>query len=563
MWPRRDRRRYVWPAALILALVVAAPILSAGGLVLLVEPPAAPDTYVEAVAGEPPLLNPVLAPYTLAGQDALPLLFSGLMRADAAGNVEPDLAESLAADEDGRTYLARLRAGLVWDDGEPLTAEDVAFTIRMVQAPDHQGSQELAELWRGVDVEVVDARTVRFVLPTPLASFPDHLTLGLLPRHVLADTPASALPLHAYNRQPVGIGPYRVVSFEPGRLVLERSLTYYGTPARLGRIELRPYADRAAALRALLDGGVDGMAGLRPDEVQQVNGHPRIALYAFPERSKVAQLLMNLDAPALKDVAVRRAIAEAVDRQSIIAGALGGQAESAYGPIPVQSWAFARPGALPTPEQISPARLLEEAGWTVGVRGIRQRDGAPLRLELATADTPDRIAVARVLAEQLRAVGVEMVVRAVPLDELFDDFLEPRRFETVLFGEWVIGGDPDVYPRWHSSQIGRAGGNYSGFSDPDVDRWLETGRQASDRDARRNAYLHFQARWAQEQPSVVLYHPVSAFAVARDVVGVTADPVPDASWRLRSAVQWRRATEPSAWHEARASLLARASWLIP
>ena len=112
----------------------------------------------------------------------------------------------------------------------------------------------------------------------------------------------------------------------------------------------------------------------------------------------------------------------------------------------------------------------------------------------------------------------------MPLDELFDDFLEPRRFETVLLGEWVIGGDPDVYPRWHSSQIGRAGGNYAGFSDPDVDRWLETGRQASDREVRRNAYLHFQARWAQEQPADVLYHPVYSFAVARDVVGVTADP---------------------------------------
>ena len=121
-----------------------------------------------------------------------------------------------------------------------------------------------------------------------------------------------------------------------------------------------------------------------------------------------------------------------------------------------------------------------------------------------------------------------------------------------------MGSDPDVYPQWHSSQAGRSGGNYAGFSDADVDRWLEVGRQEPDREARRNAYLHFQARWAEEQPALVLYHPIYTFAVARDVWGVAADPLPDSSWRLRSAVSWHRVVHPTGWQEARAVLVERA-----
>jgi len=164
--------------------------------------------------------------------------------------------------------------------------------------------------------------------------------------------------------------------------------------------------------------------------------------------------------------------------------------------------------------------------------------------------------------DELRAGGVDARIRAVPIDELFDDVLEPRQFEMVLAGEWTMGSDPDVYPRWHSSQIGRAGGNYSGFNDSDVDRWLESGRQELDREGRRNAYQHFQARWAEEQPAIVLYHPVASFAVARDVRGVGADPVPDSSWRLRAAVDWYRISEPTGWQKARAFVLARAQGLV-
>ena len=558
MWPRHRRRPWLWIVGAV-AMLLALPFVFAGALLLSVADPVPPDQYVEAAAGEPPLLNPVLAPYTLASQDVLPLVFAALVRTDAAGEVAPDLAERLDVAEDGRAYVVKLRAGLAWDDGAPLTAEDVAFTVRLVQSPDHQGSQELADLWRGVEVEVVDPQTVRFRLPTPLASFPEHLTLGLLPKHALDGVTAFELPLHPYNRRPVGSGPYRVTLFEPERLVLERNPAYHGDRPRLGRIELRVYADRSAALQAVMRREVDGLAGLRPDEIARVSATGQYVVYALPERSKTAVVIFNLETPILGEPAVRGALARVVDREALIRDALAGYGEPAAGPIPAQSWAYVRGPATTEHDPAAAAALLEAAGWRAGADGVRQRDGTPLRIPLVTADTPDRLAVAQALAEQAAAIGIRLDVRAVPADELFDDYLQPRQFEAAVVGQWSMGSDPDVYPQWHSSQKGRSGGNYAGYSDVDVDRWLEVGRQEPDRELRRNAYLHFQARWAEEQPALVLYHPISSFAVSRDVWGVAADPLPDSSWRLRSAVGWHRVARPTGWQEARAWVATRAS----
>jgi peptide/nickel transport system substrate-binding protein len=243
--------------------------------------------------------------------------------------------------------------------------------------------------------------------------------------------------------------------------------------------------------------------------------------------------------------------------------ALAGQGEPAYGPIPVQSWAYVRAPAVREYDPVAAASILDEAGWKAGPDGRRSRDGVPLTLALVTADTPERQAVARALADQIGKIGVTLDVKTVAADELFDDYLEPRRFEAALIGQWGMGSDPDVYPQWHSSQTTSSGGNYASFADADVDRWLEVGRQSPDRELRRTAYEHFQARWTEAQPALILYHPIFSFAVARDVRGVAADPLPDSSWRLRSAVGWYRVPQPSFWQsarqEARASLLARAS----
>ena len=549
--PRRRRAPWI-PALTLLGLVG----LVGGGVVsfLLSVAPPRTDTYVEAIAAEPPLINPILAPFTLADEDVLPLVFSGLVQSDPSGNVAPDLAEAWDVSPDGRVYTFRLRDGIAWHDGQPVDAHDVVFTISLIQAPDHQGSQELAELWRDVNVEAEDARTVRFSLPDPLASFPEHVTVGLLPRHLLEGVPAGALPNHSFNQQPVGSGPYVVVELDSGRLVLERNPDYYGPSPGLRRIELWFFAERSLALEALLSSRVDGLGHLRADEAEVAASSPRLAVYSVPERSKLATLSLNVQSPLFGERAVRLAVARAIDRGALIGQALGGHAEPAFGPIPVNSWAYADLYAMGEYDPSSAAALLDEAGWRWGPNGVRERDGQSLSFSILTANSPERLAVTQELATQLGAVGFAVRVEAVPGRDLIEDYIEPRRFEAALVGQWVMGSDPDVYPQWHSSQATGSGDNYAGFSDPDVDRWLEAGRQQLTLEERRNAYLHFQARWVEEQPSVTLYHPLYSFAISKDIQGVAAGPLPDSSWRLRDALHWYRAAQPTILQQARSYL---------
>jgi peptide/nickel transport system substrate-binding protein len=556
LWPK-PRRRLRFALAAALALLVF-PATAVAALLVFVRPPEVHERYVEAVTDEPPLLNPVLAPYTLAGQDVLPLVFAGLLRSDPTGRLEPDLAEGWETSNDGRTVTVRLRDGLLWHDGEPLDAEDVAFTVATVQSVDHQGSAELADLWRGVVVEVADRLTVRLSLPEPLVSFPEHLTLGLLPRHLLEQVSPAELSLHPFNRQPVGSGPYRVAEMSPERIRLERAEQYHGSAPRLREIELRFLPSRERAIAELLAGQVDGLGQVRPDEVGDLTDSGQLAVYSFPERSKTAMLALNFRTELFRERAVRLAVGRALDRDGVVRRALAGQAEPAVGPIPVQSWAFAPVAGAAGYDPLGAATLLEEAGWQVGPDGVRERDGRRLHFTLLAPDSPDRKAVATELAEQLGKLGASVRVQTLPADELTEEHLEPRDFEAALVGQWAMGGDPDVYPQWHSSQAARLGGNYAGFSDPDADRWLEVGRQQLGTEDRRNAYLHFQARWAEEQPSVMLYHPVYTFAVRKEIRGVRADPLPDSGWRLRDAVNWYRPVRPTPLQQLRATVVG---WL--
>ena len=344
MWPRHRHRPWlliVGAAAALLAL----PFLVAGTLLLLVEPAMAPDEYVEAVAGEPPLLNPVLAPYTLAGQDVLPLVFAALVRTDAAGNVELDLAERLDVDEDGRAYVARLRDGLLWDDGEPLTAEDVAFTVRLIQAPGppgQPGARRPLARRRGRG-----GRSAHGPIPTADAA-------GLVCR--ASDARPAAPPCTGRCGRFGASRSTRTIASRlaaahtasprstPGGWCSSGTRRYHGPRPRLSRIELRVYGERAAALQAVRHREVDGLAGLRPEETEQISSSGQYVVYAVPERSKTAAVIFNLESPILREPAVRAALARAVDREALIRDALGRPA------------AIPRPGRSPSSRGRMPER---------------------------------------------------------------------------------------------------------------------------------------------------------------------------------------------------------------
>ncbi len=168
-----------WPVLIALAGLLLLAVLLAGWVARLptVEVPDYGGTFSEALIGKPRFLSPILA-QTDAERDIVSLLFRGLTRTDAAGNVVPDVASGWEVSADGLSYTFRLRNDVYWSDGLPVTAADVLYTIGAVQDPSFTANPSLSAFWRTVAMEVVDDYTIRFQLTEPFAPFLDQTTLG-------------------------------------------------------------------------------------------------------------------------------------------------------------------------------------------------------------------------------------------------------------------------------------------------------------------------------------------------------------------------------------------------
>ncbi len=531
MPPRRPSpARPLYPVLLVIGLAT----LAGGWLWLNVGANASSSRYVEAVVGHPGAVNPLLASDD-ATRDVASLVFDGLMRIDGDGTPRPDLAQSWEVTPDGLTYTFVLRPGLTWHDGERVTAQDVAFTIGLLQSPGFTGPAALAAPWQGVDVFVDDDRTVLFHLPQPAADFLTRCTIGILPQHLLGAVAPANLPQAAFNRAPVGTGPYRLISIDGARAVLQRNTSYVlGTPA-IREIELRFYPDQAAQLRALGSGEASaGLLGNTEDDAVRAMLQSRPGLTGTPlQRSAYTVLYFNNQIPPLDDVRVRRAVVASLDRARLLAasGALGTVGD---GVIVPGSWAYEAAPAQPPPD---PQALWSAAGYQRDSGGVLLKDGEPLRLELVTNADAEREAVAAEAAAELEAQGVQVTVVPTPTAQLVARRLVPRNYQLALFG-WEAAVDPDPYGGWHSSQIAAPGNNIAAYHDSAADALLEAARTTLDGAERRDRYRQFADLFRGDAASLVLYYPARLYVHPKALRGLSDGLLFSPASRFRDVQGW-------------------------
>ncbi len=484
--------------------------------------PARGGTLVEAVVGPPATFNPILA-LSDTEVDVARLVFSGLTRVDPSGKVLPDLAERWSVSSDGRVYTFKLRPGVRWHDGQPLTAEDVVFTASLAAARIPQKAP-LAMTWEKARATAVDEATVRFELEEPFAPFLYATSLGILPAHLLAGVDARTLAQHRFSTlEPVGTGPYRVL--QPGGISsqtirLQRFDGHWSSDGRrpyLDEIVLRVHATRAEALESLVRRNVQTMGGVPAEAFAALGDEAR--LYSVT-RSGLTLVYWNPANSLLADPEVRRAISLATNRAGLVDEVLSGQAVPAVGPIPPGSWAWDE-GLQPA--EYSPAKvaaMLDQSSWIDSDGdGLRDREGRNLTFELQTASDPLLVAIANRLSADWRQAGIGATVRVLDQQTAVAN-LVARAFDAFLFSLEQAYYDPDPFPLWHSSQIAR-GQNYAGWSDAVADDLLVQARQvAPDQvDLRRAIYVRFARRWADRQPALPLYHPVYTYAVVDPNLG--------------------------------------------
>ncbi|MBI2483297.1 peptide ABC transporter substrate-binding protein [Candidatus Uhrbacteria bacterium] len=557
-----------------------------------VEAPAIGGTYVEGLVGEPRFVNPIFAMANDVDADLARLIYSGLFRTDRTGAVVPDLAERYELSDDGKSLTVQLKDGLRWHDGALLTASDVVFTMNLIEDPN--AGSPLRGSFRGVTVERVDDRTVRFTIERPLAIFLSALTVGILPEHVWVDIPPSHLPLAEMNLRPVGSGPFAFVGLTKDRRGSIRSYTverypgYHDIPARIARITFRLYGSTSELLTAFNGREVDGIGTLVPMGAAAITRHD-ITRYPVHLPQTTAMFLNEKRAPALRDTAVRRALSIAIDRRTLLTDALNGAGTLVGGPLIPGFSPIADPPAPDPFDAAGAATALDRAKWErvdtaaiiqakirsallaleaakakagkkkkelaatdeerkqIGDRiraevtetqpYYRLRNGTVLEVTITTPDAPEFVAIAERVRDAWRAIGVRATVDAVSIERIRGDAIPNRAYDALLFSQ-ILGPDPDPFPFWHSSQVRHPGLNLSFFSNKAIDKALEDARGTLDRSVRGQKYQEFQRLLAEERPAIFLMTPSLSYVVSNAVRGITLEQPTQPTDRFATITEW-------------------------
>jgi len=498
-------------------------------------------SYAEAVAGAWQRINPLYANTNEVDSDLSQLIFTGLVGIGPHGSPTPGLAGLPAISDSGRTYTFKLRPGIKWQDGQPVTSADVAFTIQQLTSPDFKGDPSLAAGWIGVDVTTPNPQTVVATLKQPSAPFlARNATIGILPQHLLAGLTPAQLYDAPFNTAPIGTGPYRLQSIDSQSATLEANHSYIGGTPGIQHLSLQFYSDYSSALRALESGQAEGLMVREPvTEAQAAELRSVKNVHVVqPQGGDYTVLYLNNGEATFSDPRVREAISVAIDRKALVDRVYFGVATPSSSPVAPGSWAYDGQFDTTTANLDKAKQLLAQAGWKEDPSThILVRNGAEFRFTIRTDDDPTRVAVANEVARQLEPLGIRTVVASTAFSVLRNDFLQNRKYDAAV-ATWAQGADPDPYFGWHSSQIGPAGLNLANFSDSVADTLIAKGRTSTEKDVRVSVYQQFQQIWQQTAPSVVLAYPGYLYAYSSSIKGVALGVLFNTSLRFANIQEW-------------------------
>jgi peptide/nickel transport system substrate-binding protein len=554
-------RRLRWQILVVLAtlVVVAVLLLSQQPVLTPILPEAAPGgVYSEGLIGSLGRLNPLLDWNNPADRDVDRLIFSGLVKFDSHGLPQPDLAESWGTSADGTVYNFTLRSQAEWQDGIPVTSDDVIFTIDLIKSSSLFPA-DIKDLWGQIDVKRLDDKNIKFTLPEPYSPFLDYATFGILPQHILGSTAADQLDSAPFNINPIGTGPYKFdhLLIENGNItgvVLAVNPRYYGSEPYIQQVVFRYYPDSPSAFDAYEQGEVMGVSELSMDVLPQALEDPRLSVYTsrLPEMSIIMLNLKSQDAPYLDNANVRRALTLGLNRDYIVSTLMHGQAIVADGPILPGSWAYYDGIEHLSYDPEGAVSLLKGEGYVIPASGgtVRAKDNSALDFHLIIPNDPLHTQIGQVIQQEWAQIGVQINLQPVPYDQIVPTYLAPREYQAALVDlNLARTPDPDPYPFWHQAEA-TGGQNYSQWDNRAASEYLEQARTETDFTVRARLYRNFQVIFQKELPSLPLFFPVYNYGVDAQVHGVQIAPLYDRSDRLSLLSSWylvtRRALQEAA-----------------
>ncbi len=476
-------------------------------------------TFLLNLGGEPTTLNPLNSTDMYSTSVQGYILEGLLTRNDDTYDWEPALAEKWEISKDGKTFTFKLRPGVMWHDGKPLTAEDVKFSFDVIFDPKYQTAHKRPYYEGIAKVEVVDPQTVRFTTKEKyFGNFETAATMPIIPKHIYGDAETGS----KINKSLIGTGPYILDKYEQGkRIVLKRNDKWYGTKLpfykgqnNFDQLVLRFVKEDSVALEMLKKADLD-YEGFTPETFVEKAKGPEWGTKVFKVKAQNSApksygfIAWNLTKPMFQDKRVRLALAHLVNRRLMIEKFRFGMSDPATGPVHISS-EYASSKVKPI--EFDPKKalaLLKEAGWDdTDKDGVLDKviDGVktPMNITLMTAN-PDTMKYLTMFKEDAKQVGVNIEPKYLEWNS-FVKLLDDKKFDgmTLAWG----GGSVDIDPKqiWHSSSAVSGGSNFIGYKNPEVDKLIEEARGTMDKKKRIPILRKVYELIAADAPYVFLFN---------------------------------------------------------
>jgi peptide/nickel transport system substrate-binding protein len=508
----------------------------------------------EGIIGTPRFINPIIAT-SPADLDLVSLIYSGLMRKNSDGTLSPDLAEKYEMSDDGLIYKFTLKNEIYFQDGNPVTVDDVIFTINEVKDPIIKSPKKVN--FDGVNATKIDEKTIEFSLKKPYPSFLENLTLGIMPQYLWNN---SSIELNETNISPIGSGPYSIksVSKESSGVINSYELESFdkfilGEPY-IKKVSLNFYLNENELIHALEDGKVEQISSITPlnaDILKERNY--QIESSVLP---RVFGLFFNQNKNILfANKVITKAIDQAIDKDKIVREVLFGYGIVIDDPIPPNMIAYQK---LSREDNSSREVILQNVqnsltkdGWSKGEDGFLQKTvvdknkkktTTTLEFSISTGNAEELTKTAEIIKQDLSKIGMKVDIKTFEIGNLNQSVIRPRDYDTLLFGQ-IINNESDLSAFWHSSQRKDPGINVALYANAKVDKILEDASITVNEQARIKKYAQFEDEIKKDMPAVFLYSPNFIYVISKNLEGFSINHLISPADRFSNIYSWYTETE--------------------
>lgn len=496
--------------------------------------------FVEGSMGAISSFNPLFTSQSSVDADIRALVFEKFIYISKDGKPLGGIAQKWDISQNGKVYEFTISKSHIWQDGEPLTIDDVLYTFEI--------SKELASKYDydtigssliDVRIEKVGEDKIRFTLPEVNATFFEAVSVYIVPEHKFEGVNTRDIPFNSFTRYPLGSGPYEVYRSEPNVVYLQAS-DYYPNKPKIETFIYRLYSTYDGLEAAFRNGILDAIGVTDEYSIEYVNEYSAFKQYSVVLTPRLRMIFFNTRIDKLKDKNIRVALNYLTDKNLLLEKAnISG--ETVYGPIAKSSWAYSENNVIKYEyNQQKAAEILTSLGYTKSQESgyFETPDKKVLSFTLSYYDSDLNKRIADSLKELWKNEGIVLNLEPLPYIQLTQEIVATRDFELLMY-EVETTTDPDQYNLWHSLKVNYPDLNLSGYSYERVDIYLEQARQTIDTAKRISSYALFQKYLTQDAPVIFLYHPKYVYVVRE---GIDIGDISDILYpyqRFKNIADWK------------------------